>query len=681
MNVLNKKNITGSVNRDLNRFSKISSVAYLVATLVLCGTIIFSYYTLKRILVEQSHLNAFELSNNQLRITIQESSLYLSDLKQAREQKESESRLEQKVNHRLQSALVNIYELKTRTSQHLENLRDYTYYDEFFNMFNGPPDNIWQKLDQYVARLQEVSANGSGETAGAGLLWLPVEATAAKNGALGKSYQTALLDLQSIATERADHLATTHKNLSLISILIVLLELALIFIPLRRQLRKVNLNLQSAHKKLYLQANYDQQTGFPNTSGISKQLRSADSEKPYNSLIIVSIFDIENISNIVGPTLLDNFFKNFSHKLSQTFPEDSLIFRTGDNEFGIISHSSVSNTSSDYIESLQNKMAGKLSVQNAIIYPEFKLGSTTGRIHNENLQEKLIDARLSAQHYKPAEPVLPVYAPTMRSKIEEDSQQIERIRAGIKNNEFVPFYQIKVDSQTGLICGMEALCRWIDSDGTMHSPFSFIPLAEKSGLISEMTWQLLDTIANDYKKWCELGLSPGRVAFNAAELMLREGDFPERIKRILEKTGAEHCPIDLEITENVTLGAESDNISRSLAAAHDLGMKLALDDFGTGFASLSSIVSMDIDIIKVDQSFVRMISTSNDARNIVASIIKLCQQLEKKCVVEGVETEEEWEFCRELGCDEIQGYFFYKPAPFDSVVESLQHEQQLKEAS
>ncbi len=614
-------------------------------------------------------------------MTIQESSLYLSDLKQAKEQIESESRLEQKINHRLQAALVNIHKLKTQTSFHLNHLRGYEYYDRFFRMFNGPPDNIWQKLDQYVARLQEVSTNGSSSTAGADLLWLPVEATAAKNGALGKSYETALLRLQKITSERADHLATTHKNLSLISIIIVLLELGLIFIPLRQRLQKVNKKLQSAHEELYLQANFDQQTGFPNTSGIAKQLNGAGSERPYNFLIIVSIFDIENISNIVGPTLLDNFFKNFSHKLAQTFPEDSLIFRTGDNEFGVINHASAGNAYTGNIESLQSKLASKLSVQNAIIYPEFKLGCTTGIITSDNLQDKLINARLSAQHYKHTEPVLPAYVSTMRSKIEEDSLQIERIRTGLKNSEFIPFYQIKVDAQTGLICGMEALCRWIDAGGTMHSPYTFIPLAEKSGLISEMTWQLLDTIANDYKRWCELGLAPGRVAFNAAEMMLREVDFPVRIKRVLEKTGAVHCPIDLEITENIALGSESDSISKSLAAAHELGMHLALDDFGTGFASLSSIVSMDIDIIKVDQSFVRMLSSSNDARNIVASIIKLCQQLEKKCVVEGVETEEEWAFCRDLGCDEIQGYLFYKPAPFDDVVESLRYEQQLKKAS
>ena len=111
-----------------------------------------------------------------------------------------------------------------------------------------------------------------------------------------------------------------------------------------------------------------------------------------------------------------------------------------------------------------------------------------------------------------------------------------------------------------------------------------------------------------------------------------------------------------------------------------MGMLIALDDFGTGFASLSSIVSLDIDTIKVDRSFVSMMATNEDSKNIVVSIIKLCQQLNKKSVVEGVETQSEWKFCRDCGCDEIQGYFFYKPEPFETVQSILESESGLRKA-
>ncbi len=681
MKVISYKNFTGSINQDLKRLSTISSVAYFVATLVLCGTIMFSYYTLRNILIEQSYLNDFGTSTSELRLTIRESSLYLSDLKQAKKQPKSESRLEQKITQQINTALLKIENLKEKTSFHLSQLQRFDYFDRFNTMFNNRPDNIWMKLDQYVARLKEVSAEKNYGMPGAELLWLPVEATAAKNGALGLSYETALNELQVITKDRANHLETTLKHLSMFSILIVLLEILLIFYPLKQHLGRVNTNLKTAHEKLYLQANYDQQTNLPNTSGISKQLSSPSMEAQYDSLMIVSILNIETISRIVGPTHFDEFFKQFSKKLAYALPADSMIFRAGDNEFGVVQKSVTYTNKPLDVFSLQRTLAGKIQVHNTIVYPEYKLGSADGAIKTDNLLIKIIDARLSAQHYNQAEPILPKYQSSMRLSIDDENLQIEKIRIAIQNKEFVPYYQIKVDAKTGKACGMEALCRWIDSAGHMTHPGGFIPLAEKSGLISEITWQLLDTIAADYKQWREHGLNPGRIAFNAAEMMLREADFVDRIKAVIIKTGTSQCPLDLEITENVALEFDSESIATALAAVRELGMKLALDDFGTGYASLSSIVNLDIDTIKVDRSFVQLISTSGDARNIVASIIKLCQQLEKKSVVEGVETEEEWAFCRDHGCDEIQGFLFHKPAPYEHVLCVLSDEQQLSKAS
>lgn len=667
--------------RDLDGLSRFMSVAYILATVVLCSALIFSYFTLKRILIEQSKLNAFGATTSELRTTIRESTLYLNDLKAAKAATQSESRLELKINSRMNDVLVKIDGLKNAVSSQLESLDGYGYYEDFNNTFNGPPDNIWLKLDQYVNRLKEISIDSRYGAPGSDLLWLPVEATAAKNGALGKSYEAAFSKLQSITEGRSKALTSTHKTLTLVSLSVVILELLLIFLPLRRRLESVNKNLLSAHENLFMQANYDKQTSLPNVSGISKKLQNKMPDEQFSSLLIIILENVDSISRIVGPTALELFFQEFTKKLSNIDTSENLIFRAGDHEFAILQKSDRINTNATTVHNIQSVLNHRLYIENAIVHPKTRLGYTKGDVTAGNLRNKLIDARLAAQNYSLSEKVIPKYESSMRSNIEDENLLVEKIRIGLSKNEFIPYYQLKVDAKTGLVSGMEALCRWQLADGSILSPFKFIPVAEKSGLITEITWQLLDQIAIDYNTWTDAGLQPGRVAFNADEVFLREVDFSERITKIVKATNSIACPIDLEITENVALGRESEAISSAISIARDLGMQIALDDFGTGYASLSSIVGLDVDIIKVDQSFVHMMSENAESKSIVLTLIYLCQQLNKKCVVEGVETKEEFEFCRDLGCDEIQGYYFYKPAPFSEVMDALSAEQIIKKAS
>lgn len=182
------------------------SAAYIVATLVLCSALIFSYFTLKRILTEQSRLSAFGTSTSELRTTLSVSNLYLTDLKAAKAEPDSESRLELKISSQMNGALGEIASLKREISDQLNSLKSYDYYEDFNDLFNKSPHNIWIKLDQYTSRLNEISKELSQSTPGSELLWLPVEATTARNGALSKSYNEAVHKLHTIITGRSDHL-------------------------------------------------------------------------------------------------------------------------------------------------------------------------------------------------------------------------------------------------------------------------------------------------------------------------------------------------------------------------------------------------------------------------------------------------------------------------------------------
>ena len=369
------KNTSLPISGDLLNLSRYTTVAYVFASVILCCTIIFSYFTLKKVLVEQSQLHAFATTTNDLHITIRDSTLYLSDLKSAKVIQDSESQLQQKITNRLNKALDDISLLKNETSARLLALEGFHYYDDFHQMFFAPPGNIWLKLDLYVSRLKEIASDSQYGTPGVDLMWLPVEATAAKNGALGKSYQNALTELQRHIAERSRNLENTHRQLTLLSIFIVLFEILAIFLPLTRHLKKVNSKLSNAHKKLHLQANYDSQTGLPNTSGMAKDLQSEDKQNNYDLLIIISVINHETIAQIIGQDEIHAFFSMYADNIKSNFPVDTAVFRAGDNRFGVLL------SSSDYLMDelshvkLRSSLEDKHSLGLSIVYPEIRIGS------------------------------------------------------------------------------------------------------------------------------------------------------------------------------------------------------------------------------------------------------------------------------------------------------------------
>ncbi len=661
--------------QDLSRLARYTTVAYVAATVVLCCAIIFSYFTLKRNLIEQSRLFAFSNSANQLRLSIRESSLYLSDLKLARKNKVPGSLIEDKITFHLDSSLDRIQNSKQQTEQHLQQLKPYHYYGYFNNIFNAQPDDIWLKLEQYLVRLKEISAQSGGESNGLEQLWLPVEVTAARKGSLAKSYEMAFERLLEIKSERSESLQSTHSKLTWIALFLIALEVLLIFLPLRHLLIKVNNKLLNAHQKLDYQASYDAETGLLNLAGVAKSLDIDDNAEGRGSMVVVSITNLEYIAQTTGPTALGIFFRQFVDKINQAFPGVYTVFRAGDNRYGVIYRENSPLVDSALLAKVHQVLTERQGVKNVVIHPEIKMGMDIGFVNANNIENKTLNAQIASQSYDSLNVGIPVYDPSMRDAIEQENALIDRLKQALLNDEFVPYYQIKVHGESGLASGMEALCRWVKPDGQIVPPFQFIPTAEKSGLIAEITWVMLEKMASDYKYWCDSGLDPGRIAFNAAEMLLREPDYQQRMEKILAQTNSPQCPFDLEITENVAFTHQSDVITSNLEYSRNAGMRIALDDFGTGYASLSSVVELDVDTIKVDKSFVRAMSSDEDSKNIVLLIIKLCKQLNKKCVVEGVETEQEWDICRDAGCDEIQGFYFYKPAPAQDVFNSLQSEQ------
>jgi len=260
------------------------------------------------------------------------------------------------------------------------------------------------------------------------------------------------------------------------------------------------------------------------------------------------------------------------------------------------------------------------------------------------------NGRQSYQFFKPAMNVRAVE----RQSIEES------LRRALERQEFALHYQPKINLKTGEISGAEALIRWTHPTRGPVPPGQFIPVAEDCGLILPIGNWVLREACKQARGWVDAGLPLGTMAVNISAMEFRDENFFEGVMAILQDTGFDPRSLELELTESVLMKrAEStESILRKLRAR---GVQLAVDDFGTGYSSLSYLRKFPIDALKIDQSFVRQITTAPDETTIVTAVISMGRSLKLRVIAEGVETLKELEFLQAHQCDEAQGYYFSRP--------------------
>ena len=238
------------------------------------------------------------------------------------------------------------------------------------------------------------------------------------------------------------------------------------------------------------------------------------------------------------------------------------------------------------------------------------------------------------------------------------------LRVALERGQFSLRYQPKVDLATGAIVGVEALLRWQHPERGFIPPAEFVPVAEDAGLILPIgQWVLREACAQS-RAWLDAGLPLVPVAVNISAIEFRSKDFVEQVRTILSDTGLDANCLELEITES-TLMKHAESTIATLLALKGIGVRLAVDDFGTGYSSLSYLTQFPIDSLKVDQSFVREISTRSDDAALVSAVIGMGNSLCKRVVAEGVETLEQLHFLTSAGCDEAQGFYFNRPMVAD----------------
>jgi len=648
---------------DLRRQSLRMTRGYLLALLVIGVTSIVTYVTLKNTLRQQQHLNQLQIVSANLQLALRDTFDRAEDLKNELRGNSSNQRLTLQIKRRVRSELDQLIELHADASNSVALLSRSGNTQSVSKLFYNAPFSLNQRIQAFSDLIESMLVDTDATPADSTLFWLPVDATAAEGGFLSRGYRLASEKTQVLLNDHNKQIEVTQRRLSILIGGVLLMVTFLIFRPLTVGLQQVTERVLKAQSELEYLAFHDPVSGLCNARGAEQR------SEHYTCLLVIRIRNLTAISNVVGAADEVRFLESFAGRLKEVTRSSDLIARTGDDEFAVLTESDLANDGVDLCHQIHDRTR-RLVVSNIPVFVDTGMGwdvLSTGEFSGH-----LANARLAERAFQPQVSFVPRFNPSFRAELEKENQMADRIRNAIADSRFTPFYQLKVNTTDWQPDGMEALCRWVEPDGNIISPGEFIPVAERKGLIVDITWQQIRQVIVDQMKWKDSGLYSGAVAVNCAEAVLRDQEFSKKFKQVFVGYEKPWELIEMEITENVALSDSFQDIEKSLAIIRGAGISIALDDFGTGFASLSSVVDLDIDVVKIDRSFVADMMQNKKSRVVVEGILSICKTLNKKSVIEGVEDSDQAELLKVLGADQIQGFYFHRPSPFDEVVKTLE---------
>lgn len=431
-----------------------------------------------------------------------------------------------------------------------------------------------------------------------------------------------------------------------------------------------------SEKKMEKMAYYDQLTNIPNRQMFSKCINQVIEKSHQNGglfgIIFLDLDSFKIVNDTLGHHYGDKILIMIADRLAKCIRKTDTVCRFGGDEFLIMLNDV---TCKADIETVAAKIIKQLEQPLYIEEQEFNITASVGisifpvdGMDNDTLIKNADIAMYKAKTSGRNQFVF--CSPEMKEEIEQSLILTNNLYHAQERSEFSIVYQPQVAIETGEIIAVEALARWYHPELGMISPGIFIPIAEHTSLINSIGEWVLKTACAQNKKWQEQGLKPVRMAVNVSVNQLLNSNFTNIVMKVLEETGLEARYLELEITENVAM-QESEYIIEVLTKLKTLGVSLAIDDFGIEYSSLNRIKMLPIDRLKIDMHFIKGILTCDKDKVIVDVIIKLAKDLKLKVIAEGVETIEQLDYLIEKKCDEVQGYYFYKPLSDDEITKVL----------
>jgi diguanylate cyclase (GGDEF)-like protein len=433
---------------------------------------------------------------------------------------------------------------------------------------------------------------------------------------------------------------------------------------------------QALSMKMAHLAQHDFLTNLPNRVLLNDRIAQAITlAKRGGTQLAVLFLDLDNFKHIndsLGHETGDKLLQSVTQRLSACVRNSDTVSRQGGDEFVILL------AGGKYGEDAAltaDKILAELTMPHSVGKYELHITTSIGiSVYPEDGQdaETLIKNADTAMYHakEKGRNNYQFFRSAMNIRAVERQFIEANLRLAVEKQEFVLHYQPKINLDTGMITGAEALLRWMHAEWGMVLPERFVPIAEDCGLIVPIGRWVLREACTQAKQWMDAGLAPVSISVNISALEFRQKNFFEGVRDILNDTGLEaHC-LQLEITESVLM-RDAESSTAILQQLKNMGVQLAVDDFGTGYSSLSYLQQFPIDVLKIDQSFVNDIASATGNGIIVSAVIGMGNSLRLRVVAEGVENQVQLAFLKARHCEEGQGYIFSRPLVADQFAELL----------
>lgn len=539
--------------------------------------------------------------------------------------------------------------------------------------YRSEPHNLETKISSYVSDARMIAEMGSQGLSARNSEWIPTDIGLGSGAGIQASFDSAMAEAYRASRDNVARIKRIERTITAIMLLLMVAEGALLFAPLVQRLRSEELQVRAYASQLEGQARRDPLTNLANRKGFSTWLDMAlamvDEDSPPVVVTLVDLDKFKPVNDNFGHATGDALLVEVAQRLQQFAGPEVMVARLGGDEFAIVD-AGYEGPMEDFTHRMMEilrAIEAPFSFEGWELAPGASLGSAFYPAHADTAQD-LVNAADSALCFaKSSNERVHIYDPAMKARDEFERTTACELRRALINGELTVFYQPQVALHSEVIFGLEAFVRWWHPERGLIAAADFIPIAERLGLIPDISTRMVEIVANDLRGWLDLGLDPGRISLNMPDDLFATEHAEQLICRAFE---ARQLPLDracVEVTEGVFLHRAADSIVKRLSAIRARGVSIAFDDFGTGYAGLAQLKSFPCDTLKIDQRFIADLTDNQESVEIVRALIGLARNLGKTVIAEGIETELQRAVLLAEGCPQGQGYLFGAPMPADEL--------------
>ena len=433
---------------------------------------------------------------------------------------------------------------------------------------------------------------------------------------------------------------------------------------------------KKAQEIIHFQAYHDLLTKLPNRELFLDRLNLSIAQSVRNKNKLAVLFlDIDGfkfINDTLGHVIGDQLLQNAARRLQNSLRDSDTVSRIGGDEFNILVPELQSHDEAGRVaQKILKNFTKPIVLDNHEITISLSIGISVFPDDADNTDQLIKNSDMAMYHIKErGKNGFQYYSDGMQSIYSHRLNIEQDIRKALEQQQFEAYYQPQYDINSHKIVGLEALIRWNHPEKGLIYPDGFIPIAEEIGLINEIGSFMLDTGCKQLRSWIDSGIDNCKLSINVSTHQLTETNFDSILCSLVEQYDIPRNRLMIEITET-TLMLDLENVLPRLKNLASNGIGISIDDFGVGYSSLSYLQSLPIEVLKIDRSFLNGLTNCNDSNCIIKAIIAMAKELELGVIIEGVETDQQLEYIKEIGCSVVQGFLLGYPLPEKEITSLL----------